>query len=201
MSVRRLGKEQPASFSFTPENEAWAEATIRKYPPGREASAIIPLFWRAQEQCGGWLPEPAINAIGQRLGMTYIRAVEVATFYTMFNLEPVGKHLIQVCTTTPCWLRGSDAVVAACKKHIHPKQNTISADGVFSWMEVECLGGCANAPVVQIASDYYEDLDGPAMERILETLRAGGTPKAGSAIGRVSSEPHGHVTTLTEVTH
>jgi NADH-quinone oxidoreductase subunit E len=131
--------------------------------------------------------------------MPFIRVLEVATFYTMFNLEPVGKHLVQVCTTTPCWLRGSDDVVKACKKHIHEKPHTISADGKFSWEEAECLGACVNAPMIQIDGDTYEDLDGPTTEKLLQDLRDGRTPKPGSQTGRHSSEPEGGPTTLKEV--
>ena len=130
------------------------------------------------------------------LDMAYIRVYEIATFYTMFNLSPVGKHLVQVCTTTPCWLRGSDDIVAACKKHIHEKPHTISEDGTFSWMEVECLGVCVNAPMVQIDEDFFEDLDGAGMEALLKDLRAGKTPKTGPQNDRTSSEPQGGATTL-----
>ncbi|MEI9932910.1 MAG: NADH-quinone oxidoreductase subunit NuoE [Rhizomicrobium sp.] len=129
---------------------------IAKFPQGRQASAVIALLWIGQEQ-EGWVTKPMIEAVAQMLSMPYIRVLEVATFYTMFNLEPVGDHLVQVCTTTPCWLRGSDDVVAACKRHIAPTQHTISADGKFSWMEVECLGACVNAPMLQIGKDFYED--------------------------------------------
>ena len=197
MSLRRLSEHQPGSFAFTAENKAWAEAQMKKYPPGRQASAVIPLLWRGQEQ-EGWVTKPMIEAIAQMLSMPAMRVLEVATFYTMFNLSPVGRHLVQVCTTTPCWLRGSDAVAAACKKHIHPQQNAISADGKFSWMEVECLGACVNAPVLQIGKDYYEDLDGPRTEAILEAIRRGERPKPGSQTRRHSSEPEGGATTLKE---
>ena len=195
MSTRRLAQVQPADFAFNAENMEWAKQQIAKYPEGRQASAVIPLLWVAQKQ-EGWLSEPAIRYVAEMLDMAYIRVYEVATFYTMFNLSPVGKHLVQVCTTTPCWLRGSDDVVAACKKHIHENQKTISEDGTFSWMEVECLGACVNAPMVQIDDDYYEDLDGPAMETILSDLRAGKEPKTGPQNDRVSSEPTGGATTL-----
>src|SRR5258705_582104 len=160
MTLRRFAAEKPTSSAFTKENWAWAQAQIRKYPEGRQASAVVPILWRAQEQQGGYVTEPMIRVIAEMLGMSAIRVLEIATFYTMFNLKPVGKHLIQVCTTTPCWLRGSDTVVAACKKNIAKTPETVSADGVFSWMEVECLGACVNAPVVQIGDDYFEDLDG-----------------------------------------
>ncbi len=197
MSLRRLAppEMQPASFAFSQANAEWAKMTIAKYPPGRQASAVISLLWRGQEQ-EGWVSHPMIEAVAKMLDMPYIRVLEVATFYTMFNLEPVGTWLVQVCTTSPCWLRGSDAVVDACKKHIHPRPQTVSADGKFSWMEVECLGACVNAPMLQIGSDFYEDLDGPTTERLIVNLRAGKTIKAGPQNGRFSSEPEGAVTTL-----
>jgi NADH-quinone oxidoreductase subunit E len=201
MSLRRLAPEQPASFVFSPENQKWAEGQIKKYPEGRQASAVVPILWRAQEQQGGHVTEPMIRVVAQMLGMSPIRVLEIATFYTMFNLKPVGKHLIQVCTTTPCWLRGSDTVLAACKKSIAPAPETVSADGMFSWMEVECLGACVNAPVVQIGDDYYEDLDGARMESILSDLRAGRKPKPGSQIGRQTSAPEGGPLTLKDVKH
>ena len=199
MSLRRLAPEQPASFAFTPDNKAWAEKQIAKYPQGREASAVVPLLWRAQEQNGGHVTEPMIRVIADMLHMSKIRVLEIATFYTMFNLKPVGANLIQVCTTTPCWLRGSDAVVAACKKHIHPHQETVSDDGKFSWMEVECLGACVNAPVVQIRDDFFEDLDGPRTEALINDLRTGREPKPGSQIGRQTSAPEGGPQTLTSI--
>ena len=199
MSVRRLALEQPASFAFTPENKAWAEKTIAKYPAGRQQSAIIPILWRAQEQHDGWLPKPAIEHVADMLGMPYIRALDVATFYTMFNLEPVGKHQVQVCTTTPCWLRGSDEIVKVCKRRIGAEQHHVSADGMFSWVEVECLGACVNAPMVQIHDDYYEDLTAESFEKILDTLAAGGAPKPGPQIDRISSAPVGGPTTLKDI--
>jgi NADH-quinone oxidoreductase subunit E len=195
LSARRLHEQQPSSFAFTSVNKRWAEKEISKYPPGRQASAVIALLWRGQEQ-EGWVTKPMIEAVARVLGMADIRVLEVATFYTMFNLAPVGRHLVQVCTTTPCWLAGSDAVVAACKKHIAPEQDAISADGIFSWREVECLGACVNAPMLQIDRDYYEDLDGPKTEAILNGLRRGDTPKPGPQNGRHSSEPIGGATTL-----
>ena len=198
MSLRRLHPEQPKSFAFTPENAAWCEGQIKKYPPGRQSSAVIPILWRGQEQ-EGWVTRPMIEAVAKMLGMPYIRVLEVATFYTMFNLAPVGEHLVQVCTTTPCWLRGSADLVAVCKKHIHPHQHTISADGKFSWMEAECLGACVNAPMMQIDKDFYEDLDAQAAERILEAFRRGETPKPGPQNGRHTSEPIGGATTLKEL--
>jgi NADH-quinone oxidoreductase subunit E len=199
VSFRRLAppERQPQSFAFTAENQSWAENEFTKYPPGRKSSAVIALLWRGQEQ-EGWVSQPMIEEVARVLEMPTMRVLEVATFYTMFNLEPVGEHLVQVCTTTPCWLRGSDDVVAACKKHIGPAQQTVSADGKFSWMEVECLGACVNAPMLQIGKDFYEDLDGPTTERILEALSRGETPKPGPQNGRHSSEPLGGATTLTD---
>jgi len=199
MSLRRLASPeiQPASFAFSAENAQWARETIAKYPPGRQASAVISLLWRGQEQ-EGWVTHPMIESVAKMLSMPFIRVLEVATFYTMFNLEPVGKYLVQVCTTTPCWLRGSDAVVAVCKTHIHPHPHSISDDGKFSWMEVECLGACVNAPMLQIGSDFYEDIDGPITEQLIADLRAGKAVKPGPQNGRTSSEPEGGALTLTD---
>jgi NADH-quinone oxidoreductase subunit E len=198
MSLRRLAppEQQPASFAFTAANAEWVKAQIAKYPAGRQASAVIPLLWKGQEQ-EGWVTHPMIEEVAGMLSMPFIRVLEVATFYTMFNLEPVGKHLVQVCTTTPCWLRGSDAVVEACRKNIHAHPHTISEDGKFSWMEVECLGACVNAPMLQIGSDFYEDLDGPLTEKLIADLRAGKAVKPGPQNGRrVSSEPEGGADSL-----
>jgi NADH-quinone oxidoreductase subunit E len=196
VSVRRLSEHQPDSFAFNDASKAEVDKWIAKFPPGRQASAVIAALWIGQEQ-EGWVSKPMIEEVGRILSMPYIRVLEVATFYTMFNLEHVGDHLVQVCTTTPCWLRGSDDVVAACKKHIAPTQRTVSKDGKFSWMEVECLGACVNAPMMQIGKDFYEDLDGPTTESLLEAFRRGGTSKPGPQnYGRVSSEPQGGATTL-----
>jgi len=195
VSLRRLYHQQPDRFAFPEEDEAFIANEIAKYPPGRQASAVIALLWRGQER-EGWVTKPMIEHVAARLGMPYIRVLEVATFYTMFNLEPVGRHLVQVCTTTPCWLRGSDEIVAVCKKQISPEQHKVSADGKFSWMEVECLGACVNAPMLQIGKDFYEDLDGPMTEKLLETLRRGQQPRPGPQNGRRSSEPVGGATTL-----
>lgn len=196
MSLRRLSPNQPASFAFNTQSKAEVDKWIAKFPQGRQASAVIAALWIGQEQ-EGWVTKPMIEEVARLLSMPYIRVLEVATFYTMFALEPVGDHLVQVCTTTPCWLRGSDDVVAACKKHIAPTPHTISADGKFSWMEVECLGACVNAPMLQIGSDFYEDLDGPTTEKLLEAFRRGETPKPGPQnFGRRSSEPAGGALTL-----
>ena len=197
MVVRRLHSEQPASFEFTPENLAWANDTIAKYPEGKQASAVIPLLWRAQEQYAGWLPEPAIRYVGDMLAMPYIRVYEIATFYTMFQLAPVGEvaHL-QVCGTTPCMLRGAEDLVAVCKRRIAAEPHHVSEDGKFSWEEVECLGVCANAPMVQIWKDTYEDLTPDLLERLIDQFAAGTPPAPGSQIGRKASSPEGGLTTL-----
>ena len=197
MSNRRFHPEQPASFAFSAENQAWAQATIAKYPPGRQASAVLPLLWRAQEQCGGWLPEPACRAVAKMLEMAEIRVYEVATFYTMFQLSPVGRKAhVQVCGTTPCMLRGAEAIRDVCKKRIHAEPFHLSADGDFSWEEVECMGTCANAPMVQVWKDTYEDLTPELMERVLDGFARGQPVKPGSQMGRTSSAPAGGATTL-----
>ncbi|WP_243368457.1 NADH-quinone oxidoreductase subunit NuoE [Microvirga solisilvae] len=197
MAVRKLAPEelQPESFAFSSETEAFAEQQIAKYPPGRQASAVIPLLWKAQEQAGGWLPRKAIEAVAARLDMPIIRVMEVATFYTMFNLEPVGKYFIQFCGTTPCVLRGAGDIKKVLEKRIG-EQNHVTADGKFSWLEVECLGACCNAPMVQINDDYYEDLTSENFEKLLDDLAAGRPVKTGSQIGRNRSEPHDAVKTL-----
>ena len=197
MSVRRLAAEQPSSFELTAENRNWADAQVKKYPPERKASAVIPLLWRAQEQNDGWLSEPALRCVAEFLGMPYIRVYEVATFYTMFNLSPVGKHYVQLCGTTPCWLRGADELKAVCRKVIG-EQGQVTEDGMFSWLEVECLGACVNAPMVQINKDYYEDLTAESFEKILMDLRAGQTVKPGPQVNRHSSDPEGGPLTLVD---
>jgi NADH-quinone oxidoreductase E subunit len=188
--------EQPASFNFTPENLEQAKAHIAKYPPGRQASAVLPLLWIAQYQNGGWLPKAAMDYIAELLAMAPIRVYEVATFYTMFNLRPVGRYLLQACTTTPCWLRGSDAVVEACERKLGIGMSGSTPDGLFTLVEVECLGACVNAPILQVNDDFYEDLDGPATETLLDALREGKPPSPGSVIGRHGSEPVTGLTTL-----
>ena len=199
MAVRKLAPEelQPKHFAFTPENEAFAEREIAKYPPGRQASAVIALLWKAQEQHHGWLPQKAIEAVAEKLAMPAIRVMEVATFYTMFNLDPVGKHLIQFCGTTPCALRGAGEIKKVLERRVGEERH-VSADGLFSWLEVECLGACCNAPMVQINDLYYEDLTVENFERLLDDLAAGRPVKAGSQIGRRASEPHEAVNTLTD---
>ena len=196
MSVRRLDPRQPASFAFDAENAAWARAKITQYPPSKQAAAVIPLLWRAHEQ-EGWLTEPALRAIADMLAMPYIRVYEVATFYTMFQLSPVGTTAhIQVCGTTPCMLRGAEALVAVCKRRIAANPHEVTADGRFSWEEVECLGSCANAPMVQIFKDTYEDLTPETFEKMLDGLANGNPPKPGSQTGRTASCPEGGPTTL-----
>ena len=199
MAVRRLSPDQPHSFTFSAENLAWAKATIEKYPKGKEASAIIPLLWRAQEQCGGWLPEPALRVVADMLGMAYIRAYEVATFYTMFQLSPVGKKAhVQVCGTTPCMLRGagdsykcarigSPSTPMSCRRTATSRGKRSNASAV-----------CANAPVVQVFKDTYEDLTAATFEKVLDGFARGTPPKVGSQSGRKTSVPEGGPTTLTD---
>jgi NADH-quinone oxidoreductase subunit E len=189
---------QPESFEFTQENLEKAKAHIAKYPAGRQASAVLPLLDLAQRQSGGWLPLAAMHHVADLLEMPRIRVYEVATFYTMLNLRPVGRYLLQACTTTPCWLRGSDAVVAACEKKLGVGIGGTTEDGLFTLVEVECLGACVNAPILQINDDFYEDLDGASTEALIDALRAGKPPPTGSLTGRLSSAPMGGNTTLTE---
>lgn len=198
MSVRRVAENQPDDFAFTKENISWAKEQIAKYPKGRQASAIIPLLWQAQKQSGGWLPEPAIRYVAEFLDMPHMRAMEVATFYTMFNLEPVGEHFVQLCGTTPCWLRGADNLKNVCRKIIG-EQNTVTEDGKLSWLEVECLGACVNAPMVQINDDFYEDLTAEWFEKILLDLKRGDTVIPGPQTSRQASEPEGGRTVLKSI--
>ena len=199
MAVRRLADDQPKSFEFTPDNLDWAHAKVADYPEGRQASAVIPILWRAQEQNNGWLPEPAIRLVADMLDMPYIRVFEIATFYTMFQLKPVGTVAhIGVCGTTPCMLRGSEDIISVCKKRIAAHAFDLSADGRFSWEEVECAGACVNAPMVQIGADTYEDLTVDSFNALLDTLGSGGTPEPGPQSARRSSEPLSGATTLTE---
>ena len=197
MAVRRLHPDQPPSFSFTPENLAWAKAKIGDYPPGKEASAVIPILWRVQEQIGGWVTEPSLRVVADMLGMAYIRVYEIATFYTMFQLVPVGTSAhVQVCGTTPCMLRGARDLVARCKERIAHEPHELSADKRFSWEEVECLGSCANAPLVQIGSDTYEDLTPALLDKVLDGFAKGKPLAPGSQTGRRVSCPEGGQTTL-----
>jgi NADH-quinone oxidoreductase subunit E len=200
MSVRRLApaEQQPETFAFTAENLAWAKTQIAKYPDGRQASAVISLLWRAQEQAGGWLPQKAIEHVAALLDMANIRVLEIATFYTMFNLEPVGEFYIQVCGTTPCQLRGADQLKKVCHDKIGHERH-VSADGKFSWAEVECLGACVNAPMVQIGADYYEDLTAESLGKLIDDLAAGRDVTPGPQIDRQFSAPVGGPTTLTSL--
>jgi NADH-quinone oxidoreductase subunit E len=197
MSVRRLAPDaiQPASFSFTSDNAAWAQPIIAKYPESRKASAGIPLLWRAPEQHDYWLPKAAMEYIADMLGMAKIRVLEVATFYSMFNLAPVGHHFVQVCGTTPCRLNGAEKIIKACKDRFGEERH-VSADGKFSWLEVECLGACCNAPMVQINNDYYEDLTVESFNTLLDDLAAGRPVKKGPQKERRNSEPLGGPKTL-----
>ena len=196
--LRRLHPHQPASFAFTPANLEWAKGQITKYPEGRQASAIIPLLWRAQEQ-EGWLSRPAIEYVADMLGMAYIRALEVATFYFMFQLSPVGSVAhVQICGTTSCMICGAEELVAVAKELIAPTPHTLSADGKFSWEEVECMGACANAPMAQIGKDYYEDLTGEKLRELIGRFSKGEVPVPGPQNGRYAAEPSGGLTSLKE---
>lgn len=199
MSVRRLAPDpiQPKDFAFTAENTDWAKSQIAKYPPGRQASAVIPLLWKAQEQAGGWTPRKAIEEVAAMLDLPFIRVMEIATFYTMFNLSPVGRHHVQLCGTVPCHVCGAVELKKVCEERIGP-QGTVSADGKLSWIEVECLGACCNAPMAQINFDYYEDLTPENFRKLLDDLAAGREVKVGSQTDRNCSEPQGGGTTLTD---
>ncbi len=199
MAVRRLAQKemQPASFAFSAENLAWAKKQMDKFPPGRQQSAVISILWRAQEQ-DGWVSEAAIRSVADLLGMAYIRVLEVATFYTMFLLEPVGKKAhVQVCGTTPCMLRGAGDLIDVCKHRIHHDPMHISSDGGFSWEEVECLGACVNAPMVMIAKDVYEDLTADSLNKVLDGFASGKPVKPGPQIDRQNAAPAGGPRTLT----
>ncbi|MBV9077836.1 MAG: NADH-quinone oxidoreductase subunit NuoE [Methylobacteriaceae bacterium] len=199
MSVRRLAPDdvQPASFALSPENERFLAAQVAKYPEGRQASAVIPALWQAQKQHGGWLPRAAIEAVAVRLGMPVIRVMEVATFYTMFNLEPVGRYFVQLCGTVPCHVKGALDLKQVLLDRVGDERH-VTADGLFSWLEVECLGACCNAPMVQINDDYYEDLTPDLLVKLLDDLATGRPVKPGPQNGRVSSEPEGGPTTLSD---
>ncbi len=196
MSLRRLHHEQPESFAFTPANAEWAKQQISKYPDGRQASAVIPLLWRAQEQ-EGWVTQKAIEEVAAMLGMAEIRVLEVATFYFMFQLQPVGEVAhIQVCGTTSCMICGAEDLIAVCKEKIAPNPHEISADGKFSWEEVECLGACSNAPMAQIGKDYFEDLTTDSFADLIDRMGKGDVPKPGPQNGRWASEPISGLTSL-----
>jgi NADH-quinone oxidoreductase subunit E len=194
--LRRLHPVQPDSFTFTPANLEWAKGQISKYPEGRQASAIIPLLWRAQEQ-EGWLTRKAIETVADMLGMAYIRALEVATFYFMFQLQPVGSIAhVQICGTTTCMICGAEDLIKVCKEMIAPAPHTLSADGKFSWEEVECMGACANAPMAQIGKDYYEDLTPAKLRDLIARFSKGEVPVPGPQNGRYAAEPLSGLTTL-----
>ena len=196
MISKQNTSEQPKEFNFTPENIKVAKAEIAKYPKGWQESAVMPLLDLAQRQNNGWLPLAAMETVSEMLSMPAIRVYEVATFYTMYNLEPIGKYHVQVCTNLPCWLRGSDTILSTCKESLAIEIGKTSDDRLFTLSEVECLGACANAPMIQIGDDYYEDLDVKTTNSILEALKKGNSPKSGSQIGRKRSEPADGLTTL-----
>ena len=197
--LRRLSPIQPESFAFTPENLKWAQAQITKYPEGRQQSAVIPVLWRAQEQ-EGWLSRPAIEYVGNLLGMAYIRVLEVATFYFMFQLYPVGNVAhIQICGTTTCMICGAEDLIRVCKDKIAPAAHTLSADGRFSWEEVECLGACTNAPMIQVGKDFYEDLTAEKLSALIDSFAVGDVPLPGPQNGRFSSEALGGPTALADL--
>ena len=196
MSLKKISKDQPEKFEFNDKNIEISKKMINNYPEGKQQSAVMSLLYLAQRQNNNWIPLAAMKYIAKFLNMPYIKVYEVATFYSMYNLSPVGKFFYQVCTTTPCMLRGAYKLVDVCKKKISNKENEISTDGNSSWMEVECLGACINAPMIQINDEYYEDLDEKKLENIIEQTMKGKTPKPGSYKGRVNSEPENNRTTL-----
>ena len=196
MSLKKISKDQPEKFEFNDKNIELAKKMINNYPEGKQQSAVMSLLYLAQRQNNNWIPLAAMKYIAKYLNMPYIKVYEVATFYSMYNLSPVGKFFYQVCTTTPCMLRGAYKLVDVCKKKISNKENEISSDGNSSWMEVECLGACINAPMIQINDEYYEDLDEKKLESIIEQTMKGKKPKPGSYRGRVNSEPENNRTTL-----
>jgi NADH-quinone oxidoreductase subunit E len=202
MSAQRMALVQPESYMFSAAAEAEIDMWVAKYPADRQRSALIPALWIAQKDAGGWLPEVTMRAVADKLGMAYIRVYEVATFYTMYNLSPVGEHFVQLCGTTPCWLRGSDDLKAVMERRVGP-QNTVSADGKLSWLEVECLGACANAPMIQISNaagdHYYEDLTAESFDKLLDELVAGNNPTPGPQNSRHGSEAEGGATVLFDV--
>ena len=199
MSLKKVHDDQPNEFKFSEENLKKIEEILKKYPSKNKKSAVMPLLYLAQKQNQNWIPLVAIKYIAKYLSMPYISVYEIATFYTMYNLAPVGKHFIQVCTTTPCLIRGADKIVKICKEKISPNENEISKDGNCSWMEVECLGACVNAPMMQINDDYFEDLDKEKTLEILDKILKGESPKPGSYRGRVNNEPENNRKTLMDL--
>ena len=196
MSLKKIHDQQPKEFDFTNDNQKKIEIILKRYPEKNKKSAVMPFLYLAQKQNDNWIPLAAIKYIANLLSMPYISVYEVATFYSMYNLAPVGKHFVQVCTTTPCLIRGADKIVKACKEKISANQNEISKIGDCSWMEVECLGACVNAPMIQINDDYFEDLDEKKLEKIIENIKNGQEIKSGSYKGRKSSEPENTRITL-----
>ena len=199
MTLRKISKNQPENFEFNSENLIEAKNIIRKYPDGKQQSAVMSLLYIAQKQNDNWIPLSAMKHIGKLLDMPYIKVYEVATFYTMYNLTPVGKNFVQVCTTTPCMIRGAAKIVEACKEKISENENELSENKTCSWMEVECLGACINAPMMQINDDYFEDLDKDKALKILDKILSGDKPKPGSYRGRLNSEPENNRKTLLEL--
>ena len=198
MNIKKISKEQPDTFEFNNKNLENAKKMILNYPEGKQQSAVMALLYLAQRQNDNWIPLVAIKYIAKFLDMPYIQVYEVATFYTMYNLAPVGKYFFQICTTTPCMIREAYKLVDVCKKKISKKEGEISKDGKSSWIEVECLGACVNAPMLQINDDYFEDLDSEKLEKIINKINKNETPKAGSYRGRVNSEPENTRKTLLE---
>ena len=199
MNLKKISKEQPSDFNFNNNNLEEAQKIIKNYPEGKQQSAVMALLYLAQKQNDNWIPLAAIKYISKYLSMPYISVYEVATLYSMFNLSPVGKYFIQVCTTTPCMIRGANELVEACKEKISEKESELSSDKSCSWMEVECLGACVNAPMMQINDDYYEDLDKEKTLEILDKILIGETPKPGSYRGRVNNEPENNRKTLMDL--
>ena len=199
MSLKKISKNQPDTFEFNKENIELANKMISNYPEGKQQSAVMSLLYIAQRQNNNWIPLASMKYIAKFLSMPYIKVYEVATFYSMYNLSPVGEFFYQVCTTTPCMLRGAYKLVDVCKKKISEDENEVSKDGKVSWMEVECLGACINAPMVQINDDYYEDLDANKLEKIIDQTIRGETPKPGSYRGRINSEPENNRKTLMDI--
>ncbi len=198
MSIKKVSKEQPDKFEFNPKNLEIANKIISNYPKGKQKSAVMPLLYIAQNQNDNWIPLTAIKYISKFLSMPYIKVYEVATFYSMYNLSPVGKYFVQICTTTPCMIRGAYKLVEVCKEKISQKEKILSKDGKCSWMEVECLGACVNAPMMQINDDYYEDLNKENCEKIIDQILNDNKPKEGSYRGRTNSEPENNRKTLIE---
>ena len=199
MSIKKISKIQPETFKFSKDNLLEAEKEIKKYPKERKASAILALLYLAQNQNDNWIPLAAIKYVAKLLGMAYIKVYEVVTFYSMFNLSPVGKYFVQVCTTTPCMIRGSKKLTDICKKHISQNQNELSENKLCSWTEVECLGACVNAPMMQINQDYFEDLDENKAEEIFKRILNNDFPEPGSSKKRTSNAPEKGRSTLLEV--